>query len=85
MVAAGFTLAPLRPKFVHDKQSQECLVTMVLKMDLGGYLSDHSSLGRLLSPLTHSAIDAFIEPMLMSIISLRDQVPSQPCLLIDIR
>ena len=34
--AAGFTIAPLMPAFTKGGVSTECLVTLVLKVDLGG-------------------------------------------------
>lgn len=74
--AAGFTLAPLQPQFRDSGSniSQSCLVTFVLKVDLGGFLSDNSTFGLLLSPFSQRAADTFLHPMLTSIMALRDTV-----------
>ncbi len=73
--AAGFTVAPLLPKYAPIAgESQESLVTLVLKADLGGVLSGGSAAGRLLSPLQGSAVKSMLEPVVTSIVILRDQV-----------
>ncbi|KAK9823769.1 hypothetical protein WJX72_005371 [[Myrmecia] bisecta] len=78
VAAAGFTIAPLRPRFLSSSgSSNECLVTMVLKLDLGGWLSEASRVGWLLAPLAKRAVNSFLEPMLMSVISLRDKVEQE--------
>lgn len=73
--AAGFTIAPLLPKYAPvAAESQESLVTLVLKADLGGVLSGGSAAGRLLSPFQGSAVKSMLEPVVTSIVVLRDQV-----------
>ena len=73
--AAGFTIAPLVPKDAPGAaESQESLVTLVLKADLGGVLTGGSAAGRLLSPFQGSAVKSMLEPVVTSIVVLRDQV-----------
>lgn len=73
--AAGFTIAPLLPKYASSAaESQESLVTLVLKADLGGTLSGGSAAGRLLSPFQGVAVKSMLEPVVTSIVVLRDQV-----------
>lgn len=80
MASAGFTIAPLSSKYQAAGVSQECLVTMVLKLDLGGWLSDQSRMGWLLRPFMHGIHSSYLEPMLMSVIALRDKVGAPlPC------
>lgn len=74
MASAGFTIAPLSSKYQAAGISQECLVTMVLKLDLGGWLSEQSRMGWLLRPFMHGIHSSYLEPMLMSVIALRDKV-----------
>ncbi|KAL0043136.1 hypothetical protein WJX79_010214 [Trebouxia sp. C0005] len=74
MASAGFTIAPLSTKYQAAGGSQECLVTMVLKLDLGGWLSEQSRMGWLLRPFMHGIHSSYLEPMLMSVIALRDKV-----------
>lgn len=69
--AAGFTIAPLRPEYVGEgRTSQECLVTVVVKADMGlnGLLSKYFPS---IANVVHWAL---LEPMLLSIITLRDRV-----------
>lgn len=73
--AAGFTIAPLLPKYTAAGESEESLVTLVLKADLGGWLSDSGGLvSRLLSPLSGPAMYSMLEPVVTSIVVLRDCV-----------
>jgi hypothetical protein len=74
--AAGFTVAPLLPQYQPSSgvESQECLVTLVLKADLGGWLADSSTVGRLLGPLGTHAARALLERIVTSVVVLRDQV-----------
>ena len=74
MASAGFTIAPLSSKYQAAGVSQECLVTMVLKLDLGGWLSEQSRMGWLLRPFMQGIHSSYLEPMLMSVIALRDKV-----------
>lgn len=73
--AAGFTVSPLLPQYVPGGgASQECLVTLVIKADLAGGLSP----GGIISKIAPMAVDAarwsFLEPLLMSVVMLRDRV-----------
>lgn len=73
--AAGFTIAPLLPKYAPASgESHESLVTLVLKADLGGMLSGGSAAGRLLSPFQGVAVKSMLEPVVTSLVVLRDQV-----------
>lgn len=72
--AAGFTVAPLLPRYTGGGPSQECLVTLVMKVDLGGWLSRRSLIRRLGAPLSETLLRAWLEPMLLSVVMLRDKV-----------
>jgi Protein ENHANCED DISEASE RESISTANCE 2, C-terminal/START domain len=72
--AAGFTIAPLLPQYTIAGESQESLVTLVLKADLGGFLSGASLGGRLATPVTGHAMRSMLEPVVASIVVLRDRV-----------
>jgi len=72
--AAGFTIAPLLPQYTVSGESQESLVTLVLKADLGGFLSGSTIAGRLLSPLAGGVMRSMLEPVVTSIVVLRDRV-----------
>ena len=82
--SAGFTLAPLQGRYMRgQEESPTCLVTFVLKVDLGGWLSDQSWARVLFQPWYKLLANAFLEPLLMSVIALRDTVnpllmPSTP-------
>ena len=70
VVAAGFTIAPLQPRFTGGGASGECLVTLVLKLDdLGGWLSG-ARLGGLLLPWMRSIL---AEAAAGAVIALRDK------------
>jgi len=45
-----------------------------MKIDLGGWLSQRSLLRRLGSPLSETLLRSWLEPMLLSIVMLRDKV-----------
>ena len=47
---------------------------MVLKLDLGGWLSEQSRMGWLLRPFMQGIHSSYLQPMLMSVIALRDKV-----------
>lgn len=49
-------------------------MTLVLKADLGGYLSEGSKVGRALGPLMGVALRGVLEPVVTSIVTIRDQV-----------
>ena len=51
--------------------SNECLVTLILKMDLGGWLSTRSPLACLLGPIAGQFLS---ESGASSVIALRDKV-----------
>ncbi|KAL3133701.1 hypothetical protein ABBQ32_008199 [Trebouxia sp. C0010 RCD-2024] len=81
VISAGWTLSPLQPEYLEGRPSHQCLVTLVLKLDLGGWLSSGTGtfmaalLGPFMSnPLGASVRNAFLQPLLMSVISLRDKV-----------
>lgn len=85
VISAGWTLSPLQPEYLEGgRPSHQCLVTLVLKLDLGGWLTSSSGglMAALLQPimltfLGTSVRNAFLQPLMMSVISLRDKVP--PC------
>jgi hypothetical protein len=72
--AAGFTIAPLLPQYTIAGESQESLVTLVLKADLGGFLSGATLGGRLAMPVAGHAMRSMLEPVVASIVVLRDRV-----------
>jgi hypothetical protein len=72
--AAGFTIAPLLPQYTIAGESQESLVTLVLKADLGGFLSGATLGGRLATPVAGHAMRSMLEPVVASIVVLRDRV-----------
>ena len=72
--AAGFTIAPLLPQYTIGGESQESLVTLVLKADLGGLLSGSGLGSRLILPLSGHAVRSMLEPVVASIVVLRDRV-----------
>lgn len=72
--AAGFTIAPLLPQYYSGTQSPESLVTMVLKADLGGFLSQSSIWGRYTESLAMYAGRGILEPIITSLVVLRDHV-----------
>jgi hypothetical protein len=70
VLAAGFTIAPLQPRFTGGGASGECLVTLVLKVnDLGGWLSA-PPLGALLAPWLRRVL---AEAAAGAVIALRDK------------
>ncbi len=87
MLAAGFTLAPLKAADdvewrggggdgggspgFHGADSPECLVTLVLSVDFGGLLSRRSWLW----PIVGEALSMpWLENLLMTVVALRDKV-----------
>lgn len=81
LVAAGFTIAPLRPRFTAGGASGECLVTLVLKVDdLGGWLSA-ARLGALVRPWLRSVL---AEAAAGAVIALRDKAHARQCCLPDL-
>lgn len=72
--SAGYTIAPLHSKYRGASQPAECLVTLVLKVDLGGWLSGSQPRFRSL----RAAIGrSWVEPMLLSVLALRDRVEQE--------
>ena len=71
MEACGYTIAPLQARYQAAGLSSECLVTMVLKLNPGGWLGPFRRLG-LLSE--RSVLNNFVEPLLLSVTTLRDKV-----------
>lgn len=48
-------------------------MTLVMKVDLGGWLSPRSLLRRCGRPLADALLRAWLEPMLLSVVMLRDK------------
>ncbi len=73
--AAGITISPLAPRFspptLPPGASPECLVTLVLNVDPGGWLSPSCWVGRCLPAWLRLA---WAEPFVLSVIALRDKV-----------
>jgi len=88
VISAGWTMSPLQPEYLNGRTSHQCLVTLVLKLDLGGWLSSSSGsfMGSLLEPLMNTSLgrtvhNAFLQPLMMSVISLRDTVCQHHCMI----
>ena len=86
VISAGWTLSPLQPEYLEGgRPSHQCLVTLVVKLDLGGWLTSSSSslMAALLQPIMLTFLgtavrNAFLQPLMMSVISLRDKVLLTP-------
>lgn len=76
VIAAGFTIAPLKTEYIHHKQqlSQESLVTLVVKADPGGWLTNSGIFSRLFPFLFSYVRMKIMEPLLMSLVLLRDRL-----------
>lgn len=76
VIAAGFTIAPLRNEYIHHEEqlSQESLVTLVVKADAGGWLTNNGIFSRLFPFLFAYVRMKVMEPLLMSLILLRDRL-----------
>mmetsp|Transcript_385 Transcript_385/g.1136 ORF Transcript_385/g.1136 Transcript_385/m.1136 type:complete len:996 (+) Transcript_385:518-3505(+) len=77
IVACTYSVAPLQPK--NAGGPPECLVTMLLKARLGGWLGDGlpqrpTRLCQVLRPLLNALHGAYLDPLLLSVITLRDSV-----------
>lgn len=73
VLASVFTIAPLQDKyFKNASESPEALLTMVLKIDLGGVLSPSHVLGPLTGLL--GIRESWIESILMSVVTLKDRI-----------
>ncbi|KAK9814451.1 hypothetical protein WJX72_006118 [[Myrmecia] bisecta] len=77
-MTAGWTIAPLKPALVRGEESQECLVTYIVKIDLGGWLVSPEALGMLpqfvQDRYNSFATFTFLDPVLLSIMTLREKV-----------
>ena len=76
VIAAGFTIAPLKTEYIHHKEqlSQESLVTLVVKADPGGWLTNSGIFSRLFPFLFSYVRMKIMEPLLMSLVLLRDRL-----------
>ena len=78
-IAAGFTIAPLRQEYAQQEvydpaESPESLVTLVVKADLGGYMSNSGIMSRFM-PRAHAYLRMRLtQPLIMSLILLRDRL-----------
>jgi len=73
--AAGFTISPLLPQYVPGGgPSQECLVTLVVKADLAGFLSPVGLFSKLAPAVAEAARWRVMSPLLLSVVALRDRV-----------
>jgi hypothetical protein len=70
-VRGGYTISP-RETPLGEGQPPECLVTCILKVDLGGAIGERSWLRPLLDAL--GWVDAYIERMLMAVILVKDEI-----------
>ena len=79
VVACGYTIAPLQPKYQAPGGSAECLVTMVLKLNPGGWLGfgrqlRTSGVACAVANHCYPLHNSYVEPLLLSVITLRDKV-----------
>lgn len=72
--AAGFTIAPLLPEYRGGGSLQECLLTLVFKIDMGGAIGSTGVVTRLAAPLAAAIQWAVVEPILRSLVMLRDKI-----------
>ncbi|KAK9844890.1 hypothetical protein WJX74_008234 [Apatococcus lobatus] len=71
----GWTISPMRPELQTEGHVAECLVTLVIRADLNGWLgTGHSDSWGPARWVATCIRNAFIEPLLMSIISVRELV-----------
>uniref|UniRef100_A0A7S1SJP9 START domain-containing protein n=1 Tax=Tetraselmis chuii TaxID=63592 RepID=A0A7S1SJP9_9CHLO len=84
VIAAGFSIAPLKakhlPPSVNPSQSPECLLTVVMRVDIGGALN-------WFGPAFRSLENMWLEPMISSIAGIRERMEQRrfvgTCLLAD--
>jgi len=84
VVAAGFSIAPLKTEFLpphlSPRHSPECLLTVVLRVDIGGSLNWFGGAARGLESM-------WLEPMISSVAGVRDRMEQNrfvgTCLLAD--
>lgn len=77
IIAAGFTIAPLRDDYYDtllESKSPESLVTLVIKLDLGGFLSNSGIFSTYASSLHRYLCMKLIQPLLMSLVLMRDRL-----------
>ena len=77
IIAAGFTIAPLREEYYDsgtESRSPESLVTLVVKTDLGGFLSNSGLLSSYCTSLHRYLSMKLIQPLLMSLVLMRDRL-----------
>jgi hypothetical protein len=76
IIAAGFTIAPLREEYYDtcECRSPESLVTLVVKADLGGILSNSGVLSSYFPSLHRYLCMKLIQPLLMSLVLMRDRL-----------
>ncbi|CAG9460131.1 unnamed protein product [Pedinophyceae sp. YPF-701] len=84
--ALGYTIAPLKDRYLSkDGISTESLVTMVLKVDLGGWMGATSRLCRWAPGMMQRVEAMWAEPLLLSILSLRDRVEQDRFVILPFR
>lgn len=75
----GWTISPMRPELQQEGHVAECLVTLVIRADLNGWLGGgHPDAWGPARWVAACIRNAFIEPLLMSIISVREMVITSP-------
>ncbi|KAK9860404.1 hypothetical protein WJX84_008795 [Apatococcus fuscideae] len=71
----GWTISPMRPELQSEGHAVECLVTLVIRADLNGWLgTGHSESWGPAKWIASTIRNAFIDPLLMSIITVRELV-----------
>ena len=78
IASMGFTVAPLKPAYrlkVSDRlmDSHECLVTLVLSADIGGWLGSTSPL-RYCFPFWSDLENSWLQRLLMTLVALGNKV-----------
>jgi START domain len=79
----GFTVAPLKPRYRRSASlpaldSHECLVTLVLSLDLGGWLGANSCL-RYWLPFWSELEACWVQKLLMTLVALGNKVRCVCC------
>jgi len=74
-VEAGVTFAPLMQRYTRDGSSRDCLVTQVVKVNLGGWIGNPGAGARsALSPIILLFGGSFLSRVVRSAVQLREQV-----------
>lgn len=78
IASMGFTVAPLKPVYRHKMadrvmDSHECLVTLVLSADVGGWLGAHSPLSYCF-PFWRDLENSWLQKLLMTLVALGNKV-----------